>query len=324
MTRSVAPITDREAPPARAAPRRAASVIPPETLSFYRTVLDGLLERDIPFLIGGAYAMAHHARIERHTRDLDLFVMRETLPAIEQAARELGFTAEEFSPHWLWKITTEVGYVDLIWSSGNGAAPVDHGWFVHSVPSHVFGIPVRLIPAEEMIWSKAYIQERERFDGADIAHILLESAERLDWERVLERFGPHWRVLLEHLIAFGFIYPSQRHSIPPFVMRELISRLQDETAPARAGESAPASADEEPEDGLCGGTLLSRLQYLIDVRERGWRDARLEPAGAMTQEQIDEWSRRAEVEAAASMPAPPPSRPRSTTNRSRPRTRRSS
>jgi hypothetical protein len=299
------------APRPREMSSRATDVIPPETLSFYRAVLEGLIERDVPFLIGGAYAMAHHGGIERHTRDLDLFVLRETLPAIEDAARELGYEAREFSPHWLWKITTDAGYVDLIWSSGNAAAPVDRRWFDHSVASRVFDVPVRLIPAEEMIWSKAYIQERERFDGADIAHILLESAERLDWARLVERFGPHWRVLLGHLVSFGFIYPSERHRLPPFVIRELISRLQDETAPAEA-------PPRDGEDGVCGGTLLSRSQYLIDVRERGWRDARLPPTGGMTQEQIDEWTRRAEAEAAAAMPPTPPARkPRTRTNRTR-------
>jgi hypothetical protein len=83
-------------------------------------------------------------------------------------------------------------------------------------------------------------------------------------------------------------------------MRELISRLQDDTAPgAAAGDG----------DRLCGGTLLSRLQYLIDVRERGYRDARLLPQGAMTQEQIDDWSRRAEEEAAAALPFSKPVAP---------------
>jgi hypothetical protein len=161
------------------------------------------------------------------------------------------------------------------------------------VTSEVFGIPVRLIPAEEMIWSKAYIQERERFDGADVAHILRRCAETLDWAHLLDRFDAHWRVLLGHLVAFGFIYPGERHRIPRFVMRELISRLHDETAP-----DAVAAVEA---DHLCGGTLLSRLQYLIDVRERGYRDARLVPEGAMTQDQIDEWSRRAEAEAAAAL-----------------------
>jgi hypothetical protein len=279
---------------ARPVPAWVAEVIPPETLDLYRKVLFGLIERKIPFLVGGAYAMTHHAGIERHTRDLDLFVRRETIPAIERAAAEMGLRAHEFSSHWLWKITTDAGYVDLIWGSGNAAAPVDDEWFARSSESEVFGIPVRLIPAEEMIWSKAYIQERERFDGADVAHILLRRAETLDWEHLLERFGSHWRVLLEHLVAFGFIYPSERHRIPPFVMRELISRLQDESAPG-----ADAAGDD---DKLCGGTLLSRLQYLIDIRERGYRDARLAPTGAMTQDQIDAWSRLGEQEAAASLP----------------------
>jgi hypothetical protein len=293
-------------------PAWVAEVIPPETLDLYRHVLHGLIEREIPFLIGGAYAMTHHAGIERHTRDLDLFVRRETMAAIERAAAEMGLRAEEFSSHWLWKITTDAGYVDLIWGSGNAAAPVDDEWFARSAPSVVFGIPVRLIPAEEMIWSKAYIQERERFDGADVAHILLRRAETLDWAHLLERFGAHWRVLFGHLVAFGFIYPGERHRIPPFVMRELISRLQDETAP----DSAAGVADH-----LCGGTLLSRLQYLIDVRERGYRDARLVPeGGAMTQEQIDEWSRRAEAEAVAALPfskASATSKPKSETTKTR-------
>jgi hypothetical protein len=31
--------------------------------------------------------------------------------------------------------------------------------------------------------------ERERFDGADVAHIILAYGDRLDWRRLLERFG---------------------------------------------------------------------------------------------------------------------------------------
>ena len=275
-------------------PAWVAEVIPTDTLALYVSVLRGLNERKIPFLVGGAYAMQHHAGIERHTRDLDLFVRRETLPAIERAAREMGLQASEFSPHWLWKITTDAGYVDLIWGSGNAAAPVDEQWFARAVPSEVFGVPVRLIPAEEMIWSKAYIQERERYDGADVAHILHHRADTLDWKHLLERFGPHWRVLLQHLVGFGFIYPGERHRIPPFVLRELVSRLQD--------ESVPGAPVDHGDDRLCGGTLLSRSQYLIDLRERGYRDARLAPLGAMTQEQIDAWTERAEREAAAALP----------------------
>jgi hypothetical protein len=292
-----------------ASPTSLLDVIPPETIDFYRAVMSGLLERDVPFLVGGAFALTRHAGIERWTRDLDVFLRRGTLPQIERAAREMGFEAREFSQHWLWKIETEMGYVDLIWGSGNGAAPVDEEWFTHSVEGEVFGIPVRFIPAEEMIWSKAYIQERERFDGADIAHILHQSAETLDWERLLARFGPYWRVLLGHLVLFGFIYPDHRHRLPPFVMRELLSRLQDELVP----DSAPRLINS------CGGTLLSRSQYRIDVREWGYRDARLPPFGSMSPVEIAAWTRLAELESAASQPPLP-----TTTPKSKPRARRPS
>jgi hypothetical protein len=278
-----------------ASPESSYDWIPPDALAFYRTVMRGLLDRGIPYLVGGAYALLRHGGIQRFTRDLDLFVLRETVPAIERAAREMGFEAREFSSHWLWKIETDAGYVDLIWGSGNAAAPVDQDWFWHAVEGDVFGIPARLIPAEEMIWSKSYIQERERFDGADVVHVLERRAETLDWQRLLARFGSHWRVLLGHIVMFGFVYPDHRHRIPLFVMRELTSRLQDEMVPE--WDSTPTN--------LCGGTLLSRSEYLVDL-ERGYRDSRLPPTGVMSRQQIEEWSRLAELGNGAAIPAPAP------------------
>ena len=64
--------------------------------------------------------------------------------------------------------------MDVIFNSGNGVARVDDLWFDHAPRTNVLGVIVRLSPAEEMIWSKAFIQERERFDGADVLHLLRE------------------------------------------------------------------------------------------------------------------------------------------------------
>jgi hypothetical protein len=125
---------------------------------------------------------------------------------------------------------------------------------------------------------KAYIMERERFDGADIAHILQSCAEKLDWPHLVRRFGPDWRVLLSHLVLFGFIYPSERGKIPAAVMDDLIGRLRKE------GSSAGS-------DRVCRGTLLSRKQYLLDIRKRGFRDARLEPRVHMDLEDIVHWTK---------------------------------
>ena len=63
----------------------------------------------------------------------------------------------------------------MIFAGGNGLVEVDDDWLAHGVPSVVLEVPVHLVAAEEMIWSKSFVMERERFDGADITHILRKS-----------------------------------------------------------------------------------------------------------------------------------------------------
>jgi hypothetical protein len=152
------------------------------------------------------------------------------------------------------------------------------------VPATVLGVRVDLSPPEEMIWSKAFVMERERFDGADIAHLVLACHRRLDWHRLVRRFGPHWRVLLAHLVLFGFVYPSERAAVPGVVMRLLGRRLTRE------------GIEPAPEERVCRGTLLSRAQYLTDVFRRGYADARLGPEGGMTEEDVALWTAAIETE----------------------------
>jgi hypothetical protein len=246
--------------------------------SLYGTALARLAESGIPFLVGGAFALERYTGIARDTKDLDIFLRpRDVETALAQFG-SLGCRTETPFPHWLAKAITADGVVDFIYSSGNGVAHVDDGWFAHAVESHVMGAPVKLCPPEETIWSKALIMERERYDGADVAHLIRALGPGLDWHRLLRRFGPHWRVLFSHLVLFGFIYPGERWRIPAGVMRELTDRL--------AGEVDGRAHD----DRLCYGTLLSREQYLPDVKSWGYRDARLAPTGSMTVDDIERWT----------------------------------
>jgi hypothetical protein len=174
--------------------------------------------------------------------------------------------------------------VDVIFSSGNGVARVDDLWFQHAVEDTVLGRPARLVPAEEMIWSKSFIMERERFDGADVAHLLYCRAADLDWERLLGRFDANggWRVLFAHLVLFGYIYPGDAGRIPRHVLEGLTDRLR---------QDAP---DPATDPLLCRGPILSRSQYLIDIYRWGYQDARLRPAGNMSVEEIEQWTVAAE------------------------------
>jgi hypothetical protein len=75
---------------------------------------------------------------------------------------------------------------------------------------------------------------------------------------------------------FGYIYPSRRDVIPDWVMTQMIERLQTER-----------TASTEP---VCRGTYLSRAQYLPDITDWGYQDARVRPEGPMSAEDADIWT----------------------------------
>ena len=246
--------------------------------AFYCQGLALLHDAQIPFLIGGAYAFERYTGIARDTNDLDIFVHPRECDRVFQALGSGGYQTDLTFPHWLGKAFSGDHFIDVIFNSGNGACPVDDEWFEHAVDGQLLGIPVRFCPAEEIIWQKAFIAERERYDGADIAHILRACGETLSWPRLLRRFGEDWRVLLSHIVLFGYIYPAEQGRIPLWVMWYLIDRLQDET------HRAP------PSGRLCQGTLLSRGQYLVDIMRWGYQDARLQPRGPLSREEIAHWT----------------------------------
>ena len=149
-----------------------AAVLDEHSRDFYRDALGRLDKAGIDYLVGGAYAFARYTGIERHTKDFDIFIRREDFERIAKVMGEAGYESELTFPHWLGKSFYGDDFIDLIFSAGNGVAKVDDQWFERAVPGQVIGMEVRLIPAEEMIWSKGLIMERERFDGADVAHVI--------------------------------------------------------------------------------------------------------------------------------------------------------
>ena len=259
------------------------------TQRFHASVLAELNAAGCEFLVGGGHALEWYLGIGRSVKDLDLFMRERDVPgALSHVAERLGYTWEMTFPHWLAKIKRDDReHIDVIFNSGNAVCAVDDDWFRHAVPATVMGEPVGLCPPEETIWSKAFVMERERYDGADIAHLLHACAETLDWSRLARRFGRHWRVLLSHLVLFGFIYPSERRRIPEPLMRRCLQLLEQEMRHA-------------PTRRICRGPLTSRAQFLVDVQIWGYEDARLLPYGSMTEEDASIWT--AAIDEAASRP----------------------
>jgi hypothetical protein len=235
---------------------------PPERAEFFRRALTALEKAGVPYLVGGAYALERYTGICRDTKDIDVFVLpRDCNRTLGVWARE-GLSIELTDPNWLAKAFEGDCYLDLIFNSGNGLCPVDAGWFAHAVDDQVLGLEVKLCPLEEMLWQKIFIMERERYDGADIAHIIQSHGAKLDWKRLVARTGDNWEVLLAHLIVVNFVYPDEGEIIPQAVMDELLDRLC----------SKPKRRKRNPK--VCRGTLISRYQYLPDVLQCGYRDPR--------------------------------------------------
>jgi len=261
-------------------------MVDPASRKFYVDSMELMRDGGVPFLVGGAYAFANYTSIERHTKDFDVFIRREDFPKAKRVFEEAGYESSLTFPHWLGKAFKGDDFIDLIFSAGNGVAVVDELWFDFAVDAVVFGVEVKLIPAEEMIWSKGLIMERERFDGADVAHVIHAVGDRLDWRRLIDRYAHLWRALYAHLALYGFIYPFKRSQVPAWVMDELGTRIADETKSPDAKEK------------ICYGTIISRQQYLTDINKWGYQDARLKPLGDMSAEDIALWTAGIEVDGA--------------------------
>lgn len=257
-------------------PLSTRRMVRPVARQFYQDTLRTLTNAGVPFLVGGAIALKHFAGIARDTKDLDIFLRKRDLEQAMTVLAEVGFETEVLFPHWLAKAWSGPHFVDFIFDSANGLCPVDDAWFEFAERCTLWNVPVLLSPVEEMIVSKCFVMERERFDGADVYHLLDARGETLNWDRVLRRFGENWRVLLGHLVFFSFVYPQRRQCIPANTMNVLLDRARQE---------------QRPEDiEVCRGTLLSREQYLVDLRERGYTDARTAPWGRISSEDIKRWT----------------------------------
>ena len=247
---------------------------------FYGRLLKILRKSGIPFLIGGGYAFHRHTGLERPARDLDVFVLPSDAERVLRTFADLGFRTELTFPHWLGKIYKGKIYADVIFSSGNGVATVDESWFEHAADGVVLGQEVKFSPPEEMIWSKAFVMERERFDGADVNYLFLARGRDLDWRRLRDHFREYSLVLLSHLVLFLYCFPSEVGVVPTWLWDELLGELRHE-------RDASAGAER-----VCRGTLLSREQYL-EALTRGFRDVRTLPGGTMSPEDVVTWTRAA-------------------------------
>jgi hypothetical protein len=259
--------------------------IPADERVVYREALELLNEAGVRYVVSGLYALHHYTGVYRKTKDLDLLLEPDLVVPAAETLKRAGYRVELREDHWLAK-AFKGAQVDLIFGMANGQELIDPEWYARSRAAILAAVPVRVAPPEELIWHRLFIGERHRFDMADVAHLILHRGSELDWERLLRRVGPDWRLLLSQLHFFDYAYPDHRARVPDAVRVELRQREAD------AAGDVPAAPGTAPR---CRGTLLSRYSFAIDVNEWGFQDERLQRVSRMRSREPVARIRSAEV-----------------------------
>jgi len=233
--------------------------LPPEASTLYREVLEAMNQHELPYAVAGAFALQKYTGISRITKDLDLFLKASDIPAALEYLKQLGFRCETPDPVWLSKAHRGDYFVDLISGMSNAVIVVDDSWMKRTLPAMIAGVPSRIISVEDLLGSKLFVVRRERFDGADIAHIIYRTRGQLNWDRVLKLAGEHWEMVLWALVLFRYVYPAQTHYVPLPLWRDLLGRFMH--------------AIEHPNpDASFRGSLVDDNMFSIDMKDWGLPD----------------------------------------------------
>lgn len=237
----------------------AALRLAPPQIKLFEAVAAELRELRAPWAVGGALAMFRYTGVARPTKDIDIFLPGDWVPRVLNRCAAAGLATARPDPVWLAKIFGGRYFVDLISGMSNGALWVSGDWLRHARKERGMGEPMPMLAPEEMILSKLFVTRRDRFDGADVAH-LIYCTPGLDWERLIAAAGPHGAALLPwHLCLFRYVYPQAAAGVPQAVWRRM---GLEATGPGEGAEFR--------------GTLIDREQFRVDVARWRLRDLEAE------------------------------------------------
>lgn len=184
----------------------------------YRQVIRHATRDGIPFAAGGSLALAYHARLNRCFKDLDLYTLPEDKDRLIAILNEAGFEdyydRAPYDRGWIYRGFLDDVIVDIIWTMANRRASVDAAWLNRGPVVDFNGDPLRLMPVEEMIWTKLYVLQRERCDWPDLLNVLDWTSARIDWPYLLGRIGSDAPLLASVAQVFCWLKPERTADFP--------------------------------------------------------------------------------------------------------------
>jgi hypothetical protein len=213
------------------------SLIAPEHWRKYKCVLDRAIREQVPFALGGGLAVGVYTGKGRYTKDLDLYILPEqrewAINVVSQCGLQDYYETKPYDRNWIYRAHDGDVIVDSIWAMANRRAEVDLGWLERGPEIDMFGQKFRVIPPEELIWSKLYVLQRDRCDWPDILNLISATGSSLDWNHLMSRVEHDLPLMRGLLSVFSWVSPERAAQFPAWLWRKL--------------DLAPAEQVEDPE-----------------------------------------------------------------------------
>ncbi|SNB46793.1 nucleotidyltransferase [Geobacter sp. DSM 9736] len=176
------------------------------------------------FAMGGGLAFSAYSGNLRNTKDMDFFILPRDEVMMKAIMAEEGFEeykAVPYDPTWSYRGAREGYIIDLLWRMLNNRTAVDETWTGRGWEVKIRGVPFRLIPPEELLWSKLYIMRRDRCDWPDILGLLYAQGPTMDWDHLLDRLQHDSPVLAAVTTLFRWLCPAVGARIPASVWKRM-------------------------------------------------------------------------------------------------------
>lgn len=197
------------------------SLIAPDHWRKYKCVLDRAIGEKVPFALGGGLAVGVYTGKGRYTKDMDIYILPEhrewAIDVVTQCGMKDYFDEKPYDRNWIYRANDGEVIVDSIWAMANKRAVVDLGWLERGPEIDMFGQQFRVIPPEELIWSKLYVLQRDRCDWPDIINLISATGPSLDWNHLLRRVEHDAPLMRGLLSVFSWVSPERAAEFPKWL-----------------------------------------------------------------------------------------------------------
>jgi hypothetical protein len=193
--------------------------------AIYAKAIQAVRSANVPFMLGGGFALASFTGRWRDTKDVDFYIQPGHRDRVVEALSNAGFkdyfAERPYDRKWIYRSVQTGVIVDIIWAMANQRTQVDELWFERSGQVELRGERLAIVPPEELMWCKLYILQRDHCDWTDVFNLLYAAGPRLDWQHLIDRLEEDTPLLKALLQVYAWLCPKDVLKLPKSLWKTL-------------------------------------------------------------------------------------------------------